>query len=246
MKNAQSEQFDAVLTDLQTRGFSLREEEHTTVAEDGPVDFTGTDAPLSVLEIADARPLTVVSAIANATQHERVPVLVADKYDHKDVAEIVSKPFLLAEQREERRFFSVEDRIMLTDGTFACVGSSGQIQWREVTDRGPVESPAVALLVGGERVAVIESVDELRCPGPEPATFRYRYTREEDGEFAVYEGGACLGRYPGVTGMRENGYRPLPLPLVPEHHIRQSARLARAGLLASVTHSAVEYTSFVE
>jgi hypothetical protein len=50
----------------------------------------------------------------------------------------------------------------------------------------------------------------------------------------------------GVTAMREHGYRPLPLPLVPEHHVRQSAPLARAGLLATVSQGTVEYASFGE
>lgn len=246
MNHAQSERFDAVLADLEARGFSLREGSYATVSEDGPASLTGVDGPLSVIELADARPLSVVSAIANATQNERVPVLVTDSYDHDDVLEIVSAPFLLAEQRDGRRFLSVEDRIMLTDGTFACVGSRGPIQWTEETDRGSTESPAVDLVVGGERVAVLESVDELRCPGPTPATFRYRYTREDDGRFAVYEGAERRGRYAGVTAMRASGFRPLPAPLVPEHHIRQSARLARAGLLATVAHGTVEYTPFGE
>ena len=246
MNYVQSGRSDAVLADLQSRGYDLREGSHATIAEDGPTSLTGMDAPLSVIELGDARPLSVVSAIANATQNERVPVLVTDEYDHEDAANIVSDPFLLAERRDGRRFFPIEDRIMLTDGTFACIGTRGPIEWAEETDRGAVDSPAVELLVGGERVAILDSVDELACPGPTPATFRYRYTREDDGRFAVYEGEECLGRYVGVTAMRKHGYRPLPLPLVPEHHVRQSAPLARAGLLATVSQGTVEYASFGE
>lgn len=246
MKYAKPGRIDAVLTDLHKRGFDLREGRYETIAEGGPASLTGVDAPLSVIEITDDRPLTVVSAIANAAQTDRVPVLVTDDYDYEGVFGIVSDPFLLSERRDGRRFFGVEDRIMLTDGTFACVGTRGPIQWTEETDRGSVESPALELLVGGERVAVLESVDELRCPGPAPETFRYRYTREGDGRFAVYEGSECLGRYSGVAAMRANGFRPLPLPLVPEHHIRQSGRLARAGVLATVSQGTVEYTAFGE
>lgn len=246
MSNAQPKRLDAVLTDLRERGVNLREGSHATIAEDAPTGFISEDAPLSIIEIGNARPLSVVSEIANATQNERVPVLVTDDYDFEDALEVVSEPFLLAEQSDGRRFFTVEDRIMLTDDTFACVGTEGPIEWAEETDIGAVESPAVELTVGGERAAVIESVDELRCPGPAPETFRYRYTREEDGRFAVYEGEECLGRYGGVTAMREQGYRPLPLPLVPEHHVRQSGRLARAGMLATVSQGTVEYASFGE
>jgi len=246
VNHAQSGRFDTVLTNLQSRGYDLREGSHATIAEDGPTDLTGVGAPLSVIELGDARPLSVVSAIANATQNERVPVLVTDDYDYEGALDIVSDPFLLAERREGRRFFAIEDRIMLTDGTFACIGTSGPIEWAEETDRGVVDTPAVELLVGGERVAILDSVDELACPGPTPETFRFRYMRADDGRFAVYEGDECLGRYVGVTAMREHGYRPLPLPLVPEHHIRQSARLARAGLLATVTQGTVEYASFGE
>jgi hypothetical protein len=41
--------------------------------------------------------------------------------------------------------------------------------------------------------------------------------------------------------MRNNGYRPVPLPLIPEHHIRESPSLARKALLPIVDTGTVTY-----
>jgi hypothetical protein len=48
----------------------------------------------------------------------------------------------------------------------------------------------------------------------------------------VFAGPETVGQYGTVAAMRADGYRPVPLPLVPEHHVRQHASLARATVLA--------------
>jgi hypothetical protein len=41
--------------------------------------------------------------------------------------------------------------------------------------------------------------------------------------------------------MKANAYRPVPLPLVPEHHVRENADLARRWLLTTTRDDAVDY-----
>jgi hypothetical protein len=98
------------------------------------------------------------------------------------------------------------------------------------------------LSVGEEVVAVFDSVDGLTCPGPVAEAFPARYRRGDDGRFCVREHDRTVGRYGSVAAMRADGYRPVPLPLVPEHHLRHNPSLARAVLLASVDDGSVTYS----
>ena len=225
----------AVARELRDRGFVLEDEGWATVAREGPAALAGVDAPLAVVELPDVRPLTVVSAVANAAHEGRVPVLVAADHAHEALEALLSEPFLLAGREEgARRFVPVEDRIRLSDDSYACVGTGGELEWFE-TPEGATDEPPLVLAAGGETVAVLDSVEGLACPGPSVATFRYSYARGGDGRFRVFENGEELGRYPGVGAMRADGFRPAPLPLVPEHHVRDHGRLARATVVASVT-----------
>lgn len=243
MTDSPSARIERVEDDLRDRGFTIDTDGSSRIARDGPTDLTGVDAPLAVISVTDSNPLTVISAVAAAAHEGRVPVLVVDQHDHESVAEILSTPFALAgEQDRLREFYAVEDRIQLTDDSFACVRASGPFSWAESAESGSAESPQLALTVGGETVAVLDSVEGLACPGPSPAAFRYRYARNEDGRFLVSEGEAVVGDYSGVTAMRADGVRPVPLPLVPEHHVRSNGHLARAVLVATVDDGVVRYT----
>lgn len=233
-----------VTDDLEERGFTLDEEGWATVARGGPEALTGVDAPLTVVPLADSRPLTVVSAIANAAHEGRVPVLVADRRTEREVEPLLSGPFLLEDRREGREFVTIEDRIRLSDDSYACVGTSGHVEWFEQPD-DTTDSPSLVLSVGGDRVTTLGSVDGLACPGPSVSAFPYSYARGEDGRFRVFEGGRAIGRYTGIGAMRADGFRPAPLPLVPEHHVRDHGRLARATLLGTVDSAQeVSYRSF--
>ncbi|WP_394740471.1 hypothetical protein [Natronococcus roseus] len=170
-----------------------------------------------------------------------VPVLVADRWTNDELKEVLESPFLLASRRGgARQFYSIEDRIRLTDESFACLGTSGRIEWYETAVDG--DDPSLVLDVGGETVAVLDSVETLCCPGPEPTAFRYRYSRGEDGRLSVFRGEKPVGRYTSFRAMRTDGFRPVPLPLVPEHHVRRNGHLARATHRAFVTGDEVEYS----
>ncbi|MXR51948.1 hypothetical protein GRX03_10085 [Halovenus sp. WSH3] len=233
---------DQIVRDLRSRGFTVDGDERSIVARDGPTTLAGVDAPLEAVRLSRNDPLAVISAVATTAHEGRVPVLVVDEHDRDGVRELLSSPFAIAGRTDGlRQFYTVEDRIQLTDDTFACVDTDGAFSWAEVADSASPESPQLHLRVGGQTVAVLDSVEGLACPGPSPAAFRHRYARGEDGRFRVYEGESAVGSYSGVTDMRTHGVRPVPLPLVPEHHVRTNGHLARAVLLAVPDADGVRY-----
>lgn len=225
----------AVTDELADRGFALEDEGRTKIARGDSTAVAGVDAPLAVVSLKNSRPLTVVSAIANATHDGYVPVLVADDQTAAEIEPILSDPFLLRdEQTDGRAFFSVEGRIELSDDSYACVGTDGAFEWYEDSVE-TTDDPRLKLTVGGETVTVFESVDGLGCPKPPTSTFEYSYARGDDRQFRVFRDGQTVGRYTGVGGMRTGGFRPVPYPLVPEHHVRDHGHLARSTVVASVS-----------
>lgn len=221
---------ERVLADLRERGFDLTDADHGTVARDGP-PITSLEAPLFVTEPRDTRPLTTVSTVAAAARDGYVPLLITDDTSISPIERVLEAPFLLASAGDGRQFFTIEDRIQLTNGTYACA-ARGALDWAErATDE--TDFPELVLRRENEIVTVLESVEALTCPGPSPAAFPYQYTRGADGQFRVLDGDDVVTRYPSMTALRTE-FQPVPLPLVPEHHIRTSGRLARATMLAVV------------
>lgn len=241
MTHPASRRVQAVEDDLRDRGDDLETDGPVTVARGDHGGLLAVDAPLAIEPLGDGRPLSVVSAVANAADEGRVPVLVGDPESLAAAESLLAAPFALAGHEDgRRRFHTVEDRIMLTDGTFACV-ADGDLRWTEAENRADTETPRLELAVDGAVVAVFDSVDGLTCPGPGPEAFRYRYSRGDDGRFRVYDREGVVGQYTSVGAMRRDGYRPLPLPLVPEHHLRHDPELARAVRLAAVEDGRVTY-----
>lgn len=225
----------AVTDDLQSRGFTLDDTGWATIAHGDATAIAGVDGSLAVTPLNNSNPLTVVSAVANAAHDGHVPVLVVDDRTGREIEPILSEPFLLNGRREgARRFFPVEDRIRLSDESYACIGTSGQIEWfEEATPE--TDDPPLVLAVGGETTTRLDSVESLACPGPSLSAFEYSYARGDDGRFRVCAAGEPVGRYTSISAMRTSGFRPAPLPLVPEHHVRSHGTLARATLVTSVT-----------
>jgi len=231
---------EAVAGDLRERGFETESTDAGVRATGDGAAPSNVDAPLLVVEPRNGDPLTVISQVANATDSRAVPVLVGHPETVDAAAQLLASPFALRDDANGRRFHSIADRIRLTDDTFACVRAEERPRWREAAGSGG-DDPEILLTAGGETLAALESVDGLRCPGPDPSAFRYRYERDERGRFAVRDGGGVVGRYVGVGAMRADGFRPVSIPLVPEHHVRSNAELARATLLATVADGAVRY-----
>ena len=142
-----------------------------------------------------------------------------------------ARPEFVADERDGfRQFYPVPDRIQLADGSYAAVratqptaryGESARaradrvLTWREAPGD---DDPSLVLDVNRQSTVTLDSVASLTSPGP-TSVFPYRYTRR-DGSFRVLHGDDEVGRFASVGAMRERGYQPVPVPLVPEHHLR--------------------------
>lgn len=276
-----------VLADLRDRGYRCpdptdADESAVAIGGDHPTD--GPDAPLSIDRLREVTPLSIVTSLANAAHLGRAPVLVVDEWGLEDARTILGDPFLLRGRDDDRRqFYSIPDRIGLTDGRYACVRTDAEPQWREEPasaattnssaieggrtetptgsdraekpgedgreepvvedDRDPTDTddPRLLLEADGTIRAVLESAAELTCPGPDPDAFPYRYGRGADKRIHVFDREREVGRYAGIAAMRDNAYRPVDLPLLPEHHVRTGGRLARGAIVAIVADDGVEY-----
>ena len=238
---------DPVLADLAERGYETTCLDGATtppaVAAGGDPPGAVTDRPLSVEPLAEATPLSLVAALADAARHERGALFVADPEAAAAAVEVLSDPFLLADERADGRvFYSIPDRIHLTDGTLAAV-TARDPTWREDAPGGVTgDERALLIEADGETLAALESVAALTCPGPNPEAFPFRYARGEDKRFHVYDRDREVGTFTGVTAMESRGFRPLDMPLVPEHHLRENAGLARRWTVA-VVDDGVEYVT---
>ena len=163
------------------------------------------------------------------------------------VREFLADPPLLADRRDDRRTFHLgPDRIPVAGGGYACVRADGlgdpTFAWRETdTPAGPVAAdadsgagadvdaaavdddgrpivPRLVCEVDGGVVAVLAGVDGLRTPPDE--TFPFAYRRDPtDKQFRVRRGddGTVVETVGGFAALRDAGYVPVPMPLVPEH-----------------------------
>ncbi|RXK50343.1 hypothetical protein [Halorientalis pallida] len=253
---------EPVLADLRDRGFEvtrLSGDGPAAVAVDGSAPDAVTDRPLAVEPLAgrsgvggrsalggDTLALTAVARLAAAARDGQATLFVAAPETAAAVRELLTDPFLCRADTDGRRtFYTVPDRIMLTDDSYACVRADEAVTWREEPTAGPGadESDATRLVCAADGTvrAALESVDSLRCPGPDPAAFPYRYSRGEDRQMHVFDHEREIGTFTGVAAMKAHGYRPVPLPLVPEHHLRESTHLGRAWTVATVTDGSVRY-----
>jgi hypothetical protein len=253
---------EPVLADLRDRGFDvtpLSGDGPAAVAVDGSAPDAVTDRPLAVEPLAgragvggrpspggDTLALTVVARLAAAARDGQATLFVAAPETAATVRDLLTEPFCCRARADGRRtFHSIPDRILLTDDSYACVRTDGGVTWREEpAGSGPGDAGGDTRLVceaDGTVRAALASVDALRCPGPEPTAFPFRYRRGDDKRMHVHDRERDLGTFTGVAAMKAHGYRPVPLPLVPEHHVRENAHLARAWTVATVTDGSIRY-----
>ncbi|MFC4540691.1 hypothetical protein ACFO5R_01965 [Halosolutus amylolyticus] len=266
MKPPETSRLAAVIADLRDRGYRCPDPidvEAPVVATDGDHPADGPDVPLSIDRVREVTPLTIASGLADAAHAGRAPVLVVDEWGLEDARAVLGEPFLLRGRTDgHREFYSIPDRIPLADGRYACVRADEEPQWREdpstaVTsvddgreesqwredgpDRTGTDEPRLLLEADGTIQAVLNSPEALTCPRPAPDAFPYRYGRGADKRIHVFDRDGEIGQYAGIAAMRGNAYRPVPLPLVPEHHVRTGGRLARGVTLAIVTDDGIAY-----
>jgi hypothetical protein len=245
---------DSVLADLRARGYEV---DRPADAGEPPALATGgddggpLDGPVAVEPVA-CDPAELVERAAHAARHDRATLYVVRTDDAAGVREMLAEPrFVAAERDGLRTFYHVPDRIQLSDGSYAAVkaaqptprrgelareSANRVLTWRE---EPATESPTLVLEVNRRPTATLDSVDALICPGP-GAVFPYRYARRE-GSFCVFDADREVGRFGGVAAMRTSGYQPVPMPLVPEHHLRWGTPAMGVAVVDgdSVTYDAV-------
>ncbi|WP_153952513.1 hypothetical protein [Halosegnis longus] len=225
---------EQVLTELRACGHTVERPddagEPTALATggSGPLDFAAE--PVAV-ERVGSDPTTLVERAADAARSDRATLYVTSADEATTVGDILSTPRFVADERDGfRQFYPVPDRIQLADGSYAAVratqptaryGESARaradrvLTWREAPGD---DDPSLVLDVNRQSTVTLDSVASLTNPGP-ASVFPYRYTRR-DGSFRVLQGDEEVGRFASIGAMRERGYQPVPVPLVPEHHLR--------------------------
>ena len=100
-----------IIQDLQDRDFVV-DDDNPAVVRGDVTAFVGVDAPLEIVPVGNARPLTIISAISNAVDSGHVPLLVVNQDCYDTVTEFLSSPFgLSGSQNGTRQFYATEGRI---------------------------------------------------------------------------------------------------------------------------------------
>ncbi|WP_435360912.1 hypothetical protein [Haloarchaeobius sp. DFWS5] len=168
---------------------------------------------------------TLVPRLANALAREQsVLFVVPSEAAVGSALHVLDAPYCVAQETETRcrTFFNGPDRVPLENGRYA-LAQAGEYVWREVDPeeaeldgRTGSDRKEVVLTGDGERIAVFADVDALSCPRAD--AFPFSYERGEDKQFHVYRrDGSEVGLFGSIRAMRENGFTPVPMPLVPEH-----------------------------
>jgi len=238
---------DAAAARLAAEGFEVDRPE--TAVEPPAVAARGDDrVAVEPLAADDATPVVITSRLGHALDRDRrVLFAVRDADTAAAVRDLLADPPLLAARRGDRRTFHLgPDRIPVSGGGYACVRTEefGEptFAWRETdTPAGPVAAaaadvdaaavdddgrPAVPRLVcevDGSPVAVLAGVESLRTPADEIFPFAYRRD-PADKRFRVRRGddGTVVETVGGFAALRDAGYAPVPMPLVPEHALGRS------------------------
>lgn len=252
---------DAAAERLAAEGYEVTRPES---AVEPPAVAVRGDERLAVEPLAadDATPTVIVSRLGHALDRDRrVRFVARDDDTAAAVRELLADPPLLAARRDGRRTFHLgPDRVPVSGGGYACVRAEGlgepAFAWRETdTPAGPVGEhpdadpaavddegrpvvPRLVFDVDGTPVAVLAGVDGLRTPPDEAFPFAYRRD-PDDKRFRVRRGdaGTVVETVGGFAALREAGYVPVPMPLVPEHALGRSlddAALAAAWDLTVV------------
>ncbi|WP_439025458.1 hypothetical protein [Haloarchaeobius sp. DT45] len=205
-------------------------------ADDGPplatpttvsTQFYRTDRPVVVESLApeEVGAKTLVPRFANALAGDQNVLFVVPNESNVGAAlHVLDRPYCVANETETRcrTFFNGPDRVPLSNGRYALARADEYV-WREVDPRESEldgrtgsDRKEVVLTGDGETVALFTDVDGLSCPSP--SAFPFSYGRGHDKQFHVHDrDGREVGRFGTIRAMREQGYEPVPMPLVPEH-----------------------------
>ncbi|WP_435345609.1 hypothetical protein [Haloarchaeobius sp. HRN-SO-5] len=194
----------------------------------------------------EARPEALVPRFASVLAEGRDALFVVpDQGAIEGALSVLSAPYCVAAETDVgcRTFYDGPDRIPLANGRYA-LAEADEYVWREQDPEHPEregrtgsDRKEVVLTGDGEVLATFGEVDALSCPPAD--AFPLSYGRGDDKAFHVYDrSGSELGRFGTVRAMREHGYEPVPMPLVPEH-VFERGSLARSWAVVAEDSFAV-------
>ena len=176
-------------------------------------------------------PTMLLSRLRNDVGNGRLALFVTATGAVDDGLAVVRAPAFVASEDGDgcRTFYEGPDRVPLAGGGYAAVRTDDPtVRWVEEADDDPIAGGDVrgrrlVLETAAGPAAVLDGVDALACP---PADrFPYAYRRGEDRRFHVTNAsGREVGVYTSVAAMRADAYRPVPMPLVPEHLFEEPRR----------------------
>jgi len=245
-------------TDLLDRGVRACEErgyrvvrpergrEPPAVAEPTPeTEPFGEGRPVAVEPVptGEVTPTTLVSRLWDDADRGREALFVVPEPAVEDALDILCDPPFVADESPEggRSFYAGPDRVPLAEGGYALARPAAEYRWAEEpavdVERagGPVDADETRLVLraGGGPVAVLDGVDALDCP---PADrFPFSYARGDEGRIRVRSHDRTpIGAVDGVRALRDDGFEPVPMPLVPEHVFDDPGEAAGSWTLAGV------------
>jgi hypothetical protein len=226
---------EAAIAALEARGYAVERSTDpagpAAVATPTPgarplFDHLPADERPVAVERASADPTTLLHRVAEADGEGRRCLFVADPATAGTVRTALGNGGLRVVDPDGRSFYDVPDRVPCTDGSYGAVRTEGDLRWLEEAFAG---ERRLLLLDDGRVVAAFDGVDALSCPGPAPAAFPYTYRRGRDKRLHVTDRrGREVGVFNTVRAMKNEAYRPVAEPLVPEHVFRSSTRLSDA------------------
>jgi hypothetical protein len=192
--------------------------------------------PVELEPVSDPTPVGTLAAVGQAAQEDHACLFAPDTGPSaRTIAKTLRTPTGLegTDERGCRRFYVGPDRVHLDRGGLALYDAGDSLgrptfEWFEEPDGSPdgrsgKDQRRLVLAADGDPVAVLAGTETLQCPGPDPDTFEFRYERKSDGLFHVDEpGGRTVGVFSGVTAMRDQGFHPVPAPVLPEQHLQGS------------------------
>lgn len=212
---------------LERAGYEIRATGGSMVGHPKPSTrrLTGTDRPVEVVPARDTDPAALVPRYASVLADGHDALFVVPDADALAAAvDVLDAPYCLVAEDENRcrTFYAGPDRVPLANGHYA-LAPAGDHVWRERDppeaddgDRTGSDRKQVVLEDDGEVLARFDDVDALACPPAD--AFPLSYTRGGDKAFHVHDRwGSELGRFGTIKAMREHGFEPVAMPLVPEH-----------------------------
>ncbi|MFB6305340.1 MAG: hypothetical protein ABEH47_09245 [Haloferacaceae archaeon] len=208
-----------------TRPESGREPD--ALAEPGPEATALVPAGVAAVAVeplraGEATPTTLVSRLWDAVDRGRgVLFVVPDAAVGTALDVLRDPPFVAAADGDGRRFYNGPDRVALAGGGYALARPAAEYRWREARaeEARPgrdVEGSRLVLRAENGPIATLDGVAALDSPPADVFPFSYRRGPEKRTRVRGSDGRE-VGAFAGVRALRDAGFEPVPMPLVPEH-----------------------------